>query len=80
MQSIQHPMQMRIDELRNLIGFRLIAAITFVALATGCATGPRVVDAPDVAAARSLREARSVSFSEEERVGHYLDAAALTAP
>ena len=71
---------MRIDPPRSSILFRLVATGCCVALVAGCATQPTGVQPPDVAAAHSLQEARSLHFSEEERVGHYLDAAALTAP
>jgi pimeloyl-ACP methyl ester carboxylesterase len=60
--------------------FRLIAAITLLAFVTGCATTPRAVTPADIKAAQELREARSLHFSTEARVAHYLDAAALTAP
>jgi pimeloyl-ACP methyl ester carboxylesterase len=68
--------------LRIPIRIRVIAAATSVAVLTSCATGPgpKAVDPVDVAAAKSLQEARSSHFSSEERVGHYLDAAKLTAP
>ena len=59
---------------------RLIAAATCVALVAGCATGPAAREAPDIAAAHALREARSIHLSTEARVAHYLDAASLTAP
>ena len=59
---------------------RFVAAATYIALVTGCATGPRAVEAPDIAAAHALREAQSINLSTEGRVAHYLDAASLTAP
>ena len=53
------------------------ALILFLA---GCASGPTGLQAPDAAAAKSLQEGRAVSASPENRLGHYLDAAAITAP
>ncbi|HEY4284838.1 MAG TPA: alpha/beta fold hydrolase [Chthoniobacterales bacterium] len=71
---------MIIDRHRISLAVRLIAATTGVAFVCGCATGPVAREAPDVAAAHALREARSFHFSTEERVADYLDAASLTAP
>jgi hypothetical protein len=59
---------------------RFVAATTSLALLVGCATAPSAREGPDVAAAKALREARSIHFSDEERVADYLEAAALTAP
>jgi hypothetical protein len=58
---------------------RYAAAATCLAFVAGCATAPSG-QGPDAMAARSLQEARSTRFAPEVRVGHYLDAAALTAP
>jgi pimeloyl-ACP methyl ester carboxylesterase len=57
--------------------FRLTAAATSLALLTSCATRP--AGSPHVvAAAASLREARSPAVSPETRAADYLRAAALT--
>jgi len=58
---------------------KYVAAATCLALVAGCATPP-AGQTPDAIAAKSLQEARSTHFAPEARVGHYLDAAALTAP
>jgi triacylglycerol esterase/lipase EstA (alpha/beta hydrolase family) len=58
---------------------RLIAALTGVIFLAGCATQP--AGSPNVvAAAKSLRAARSTQLSVETRAADYLEAAALTAP
>ncbi len=71
---------MKTDCVQFFLPVKAIAAATCMALAAGCATGPAAREAPDIAAARALREARSFHFSTEARVAHYLDAASLTAP
>src|SRR4029077_3460539 len=58
---------------------RFAAAITFAVFLTSCATQP-VGRPQDVAAAKSLRDARSTQLSLEVRAADYLQAAALTAP
>jgi len=60
---------------------RLFALATVLALLAGCAAPvPRATNPQDMAAAQQLSEARSEHFKPEERAGHYLQAAALTAP
>jgi triacylglycerol esterase/lipase EstA (alpha/beta hydrolase family) len=60
--------------------FSLVAVGTWLAFLTGCAT-PQPAGSPrDVAAAKSLGEARSTRLSLETRAADYLHAAALTAP
>src|ERR1041385_3658078 len=74
-----HPNRMTTDYPRISLRFRFAAAATSLALLTSCATqpagGPHVV-----AAAASLREARSRAVSAETRAADYLRAAALTEP
>ncbi len=58
---------------------QLIAALTSAIFFAGCATQP--AGSPNVvAAAKSLRDARSTQLSLEVRAADYLQAAALTAP
>jgi pimeloyl-ACP methyl ester carboxylesterase len=60
-------------------GLRLLAALTCAIFFTGCATHP--AGSPNlVAAAQSLRAARSTQRSLETRAADYLQAATLTAP
>jgi pimeloyl-ACP methyl ester carboxylesterase len=73
-------MRMKVSPSRKLVHLRFIAAAAVLVFAAGCATTPRATDPADVAAVRDLTEARSLRFSPEEKVAHYLDAAALTAP
>ena len=69
---------MKTDSVQFSLPVRVITVATCGALAAGCATGPAAREAPDIAAAHALREARSIHFSTEARVAHYLDAASLT--
>jgi pimeloyl-ACP methyl ester carboxylesterase len=63
------------------MSIRLIAALTFLAFFTGCASAPRTAEGPQYAPAASiLREARSQSVPVEKRAADYLDVAAMTAP
>src|SRR6516164_5909584 len=71
---------MRTDSLFYSTRLRFVAAATLAVLVAGCATGPRATDPVDIAASRSLREARSPHFTAEDRLGHYLDAASLEVP
>ena len=77
--SMAHPDRMTTDCPRLSLQSRFAAAATALALLTSCVTqpggGPHVV-----AAAASLREARSPAVSAETRAADYLRAAALTAP
>ena len=58
----------------------LVAASTLVVFLAGCATRPPSGAGPDAMAEWQLREGRTIHLSTAERVGHYLEAAALTAP
>src|SRR5689334_11186860 len=70
---------MTTDHPRISLQFRFAAAASSLALLTSCATQP--AGRPQtVAAAASLREARSPTVSAETRAADYLRAAALTAP
>jgi len=70
---------MTTDHPRISLQFRFAAAASSLALLTSCATQP--AGRPQtVAAAASLREARSPTVSAETRAADYLQAAALTAP
>ena len=61
--------------------FRLIAAVTCVALFASCATAPQTARGPEYAPTASLmREARSANVPVEKRAADYLQAAAMTAP
>jgi hypothetical protein len=68
------------DRFKISIWFRFVAAGTFLGLLASCATPQPGGRPQDVAAARSLREARSLHLSFEARAADYLQAAALTAP
>ncbi len=57
---------------------RITAAITAAIFFAGCATQP-IGRPEDIAAARSLKEARSVHLSLETRAADYLEAASLSA-
>src|SRR5579864_2653875 len=59
--------------------FRFAAAITSAVFLASCATHP-VGSPQEIAAAKSLRAARSTQLSLEVRAADYLQAAALTAP
>src|SRR5262249_59085382 len=73
------PNRMTPDGARNSLRLRFAAAATSLALLTSCATQP--TGSPQaVAAAASLREARSHALPAETRAADYLRAAALTAP
>jgi pimeloyl-ACP methyl ester carboxylesterase len=61
------------------LGFRIVAAATCLTLLASCATRQPAGQPQDVAAERSLREARSLRLSLEARAADYLRAAALTA-
>ena len=63
------------------VSFRLIAAVTCVALFASCATAPQTARGPEYAPTASLmREARSANVPVEKRAADYLQAAAMTAP
>ena len=63
------------NQLKHL---RLIAALTAAIFIAGCATQP-VGRPEDIAAAKSLKEARSMQLSLEARAADYLRAASLSA-
>ena len=70
---------MTTDYPRIMLRFRFTAAAISLALLTSCATQP--AGSPQtVAAAASLRQARSPAVSAETRAADYLRAASLTAP
>jgi triacylglycerol esterase/lipase EstA (alpha/beta hydrolase family) len=75
-----HQNPMITDRFKISIWFRFVAAGTFLGLLASCATPQPGGRPQDVAAARSLREARSLHLSFEARAADYLQAAALTAP
>jgi pimeloyl-ACP methyl ester carboxylesterase len=61
------------------LGFRIVAVATCLTLLASCAIRQPAGQPQDVAAERSLREARSLRLSLEARAADYLRAAALTA-
>ena len=63
---------------KNVPRFQLFTALTVLAFVTGCATRP-IGRPEDVAAAKSLKEARSMRLSLEARAADYLQAASLSA-
>jgi pimeloyl-ACP methyl ester carboxylesterase len=68
------------DQSKISTWFRFVAAGTCLALLASCAMPQPAGRPQDVAAARSLRQARSLHLSLEARAADYLQAAALTAP
>lgn len=68
------------DQSKISTWFRFVAAGLCLALVASCATPQPAGRPQDVAAARSLHEARSLHLSLEARAADYLQAAALTAP
>jgi triacylglycerol esterase/lipase EstA (alpha/beta hydrolase family) len=75
-----HQNPMITDQSKISTWFRFVAAGTCLALLASCVTPQPAGRPQDVAAARSLREARSLHLSLEARAADYLQAAALTAP
>jgi pimeloyl-ACP methyl ester carboxylesterase len=60
---------------------RLIAAVTFLAFLTSCATAPQMARGPEYAPTAGLMsQARSSQVPVETRAANYLQAAAMTAP
>jgi len=77
--DFSEPTLMKLEQPRMSI--RFIAALTFLAFFTGCASTPRTAEGPQYAPAASiLREARSQNVPVEKRAADYLDVASMTAP
>jgi triacylglycerol esterase/lipase EstA (alpha/beta hydrolase family) len=67
------------DRLRIANGQHIVAVVTCAVFLSSCATRP-IGSPQEIAAAKSLRAARSQQLSIEKRAADYLEAAAFTAP
>src|SRR5262249_42841749 len=70
---------MKTNSSKISIGLRSVAALTAVVFLASCATQQPVGRPEDIAAAKSLKEARSMHLSLEARAADYLQAASLSA-
>lgn len=79
--AVRARIPVRTEQCKTPIQLRLIAAVTCVAFLAGCATAPKLTGNPkEIAAAKTLAEARSTRKPAEQRAALYLQAAAMTAP